>query len=106
MTGGIAAMAQITALLGTLARPRRDNVSHDGITPTGRDDGAHNRLSWRHYFISRSEPGPPDNGDWLGRPRLVQGRSGASVIVAAAPVARWAQSRPPLERAVAAYRAR
>ena len=34
---------------------------------------------------------------------LVQGRSGASVIVAAAPVARWAQSRPLLLRAVAAY---
>jgi hypothetical protein len=37
---------------------------------------------------------------------LVQGRSGASVIVAAAPAARWAQSRPLLERAVAAYRVR
>jgi hypothetical protein len=37
---------------------------------------------------------------------LVQGRAGASVIVAAAPAARWAQSRPLLERAVAAYRVR
>lgn len=37
---------------------------------------------------------------------LVQGRSGASVIVAAALAARWAQSRPLLEQAVAAYRVR
>jgi hypothetical protein len=37
---------------------------------------------------------------------LVQGRSGASVIVATAPAARWAQSRPLLEQAVAAYRVR
>ena len=37
---------------------------------------------------------------------LVHGRSGASVIVAAAPAARWAQSRPLLLRAVAAYRVR
>ncbi len=37
---------------------------------------------------------------------LVQGRSGASVVVAAAPAARWAQSWPLLERAVAAYRVR
>jgi len=37
---------------------------------------------------------------------LVRGRSGASVIVAAAPAARWAQSRPLLLRAVAAYRVR
>jgi len=35
---------------------------------------------------------------------LVQGRHGASVIVAAAPAARWIQARPLLERAVAAYR--
>jgi len=37
---------------------------------------------------------------------LVQGRSSASVIVAVAPAARWAQSRPLLQRAVAAYRVR
>jgi hypothetical protein len=37
---------------------------------------------------------------------LVHGRSGASVIVATAPAARWAQSRPLLQRAVAAYRVR
>lgn len=37
---------------------------------------------------------------------LVQGRTGASVIVATAPAVRWAQSRPLLERAVAAYRVR
>jgi hypothetical protein len=34
---------------------------------------------------------------------LVQGRTGASVIVAAAPAARWARARPLLLRAVAAY---
>jgi hypothetical protein len=34
---------------------------------------------------------------------LVQGRTSASVIVAAAPAARWAQARPLLLRAVAAY---
>jgi hypothetical protein len=34
---------------------------------------------------------------------LVQGRTSASVIVAAAPAARWAQARPLLIRAVAAY---
>jgi hypothetical protein len=34
---------------------------------------------------------------------LVQGRTGASVIVAAAPAARWARARPLLFRAVAAY---
>jgi hypothetical protein len=34
---------------------------------------------------------------------LVQGRTSASVIVAAAPAARWAQARPLLSRAVAAY---
>ena len=34
---------------------------------------------------------------------LVQGRNGASVIVAAAPAAMWAQARPLLFRAVAAY---
>ena len=34
---------------------------------------------------------------------LVQGRTSASVIVAAAPAARWAQARPLLFRAVAAY---
>ena len=34
---------------------------------------------------------------------LVKGRSGASVIVAAAPAARWARARPLLELAVAAY---
>ena len=33
----------------------------------------------------------------------VQGRSGASVVVAAAPAAQWAASSPLLERAVAAY---
>jgi len=37
---------------------------------------------------------------------LVQGRAGASVIVAAAPAARWAQSQSLLLRAVAAYRVR
>ncbi len=37
---------------------------------------------------------------------LVKGRAGASVIVAAAPAARWAWARPVLERAVAAYRVR
>jgi hypothetical protein len=37
---------------------------------------------------------------------LVQGRHGASVIVAAAPAARWASARPLLERAAAAYRVR
>jgi hypothetical protein len=34
---------------------------------------------------------------------LVQGRTSASVIVAAAPAARWARARPLLFRAVAAY---
>jgi hypothetical protein len=34
---------------------------------------------------------------------LVQGRTGASVIVAAAPAATWAQARPLLFRAVTAY---
>jgi hypothetical protein len=34
---------------------------------------------------------------------LVQGRTSASVIVAAAPAAIWAQARPLLLRAVAAY---
>ena len=34
---------------------------------------------------------------------LVQGRTSVSVIVAAAPAARWAQARPLLFRAVAAY---
>jgi hypothetical protein len=34
---------------------------------------------------------------------LVQGRNGASVIVATAPAAMWAQARPLLFRAVAAY---
>jgi hypothetical protein len=34
---------------------------------------------------------------------LVQGRTSASVIVAAAPAAMWAQARPLLLRAVAAY---
>jgi hypothetical protein len=34
---------------------------------------------------------------------LVQGRTSATVIVAAAPAARWAQARPRLFRAVAAY---
>jgi hypothetical protein len=37
---------------------------------------------------------------------LVQGRTGASVIVAAAPAAAWAHSRPLLFRAVAAYQVR
>jgi hypothetical protein len=37
---------------------------------------------------------------------LVQGRSGASVIVAAAPAAEWTQAAPLLEQAVAAYRVR
>jgi hypothetical protein len=37
---------------------------------------------------------------------LVQGRSGASVIVAAAPAARWHRAWPVLERAVAAYTVR
>jgi hypothetical protein len=37
---------------------------------------------------------------------LVQGRTSASVIVAAAPAARWAQARPVLLRAVAAYQVR
>jgi hypothetical protein len=37
---------------------------------------------------------------------LVQGRSGASVIVAAAPAAQWTQAAPVLEQAVAAYRVR
>jgi hypothetical protein len=37
---------------------------------------------------------------------LVRGRTGASVIVAAAPTARWAQARPLLLRAVAAYQVR
>ncbi|MGH3200168.1 MAG: hypothetical protein ACRDNT_30580, partial [Streptosporangiaceae bacterium] len=37
---------------------------------------------------------------------LVQGRAGASVIVAAAPAALWARALPTLERAVAAYRVR
>ncbi len=37
---------------------------------------------------------------------LVQGRTGASVIVAAAPAAQWAQAGPLLERAVAAYQVR
>jgi hypothetical protein len=34
---------------------------------------------------------------------LVQGRTSASVIVAAAPSATWAQARPLLSQAVAAY---
>jgi hypothetical protein len=34
---------------------------------------------------------------------LVQGRTSASVIVAAAPAAAWARARPLLLRAVAAY---
>ena len=34
---------------------------------------------------------------------LVQGRTSTSVIVAAAPAAMWAQARPVLFRAVAAY---
>jgi hypothetical protein len=37
---------------------------------------------------------------------LVQGRTSASVIVGAAPAATWAQARPLLLRAVAAYRVR
>jgi hypothetical protein len=37
---------------------------------------------------------------------LVQGHAGASVIVAAAPVARWSQARGLLEQAVAAYSVR
>ncbi|MGH3198507.1 MAG: hypothetical protein ACRDNT_21910 [Streptosporangiaceae bacterium] len=37
---------------------------------------------------------------------LVQGRTGASVIVAAAPAAQWAQAGPLLEQAVAAYQVR
>ena len=37
---------------------------------------------------------------------LVQGRTGASVIVAAAPAARWAQARPLLFQTVAAYQVR
>ncbi|MGH3305336.1 MAG: hypothetical protein ACRDOK_27460 [Streptosporangiaceae bacterium] len=37
---------------------------------------------------------------------LVQGRIGASVIIAAAPAAQWAQAGPLLERAVAAYQVR
>jgi hypothetical protein len=37
---------------------------------------------------------------------LVQGHSGASVIVAAAPAAQWTQAAPVLEQAVAAYRVR
>ena len=37
---------------------------------------------------------------------LVQGPSGASVIVAAAPAAQWTQAAPALEQAVAAYRVR
>ena len=37
---------------------------------------------------------------------LVQGRSGASVIVAAAPAAQWTQAAPLLEQAVAAYQVR
>jgi hypothetical protein len=37
---------------------------------------------------------------------LVQGRTGASVIVAAAPAAQWAQARPLLFQAVAAYQVR
>ena len=37
---------------------------------------------------------------------LVQGRSSASVIVAAAPAGRWARARPVLLRAVAAYQVR
>ena len=36
----------------------------------------------------------------------VQGKSGGSVVVAAAPAARWAASAPLLERAVAAYQVR
>ena len=37
---------------------------------------------------------------------LVQGRSSASVIVAAAPAAQWSRAGPLLERAVAAYQVR
>jgi hypothetical protein len=37
---------------------------------------------------------------------LARGRGGASVVVGAAPAARWAWARPLLERAVAAYRLR
>ncbi len=37
---------------------------------------------------------------------LVQGQAGASVVVGAAPASQWAQARPVLERAVAAYRVR
>jgi len=37
---------------------------------------------------------------------LVKGRTGASVIVAAAPTARWSLAEPLLERAVSAYRVR
>ena len=37
---------------------------------------------------------------------LVQGRTSASVIVAATPAATWAQASPPLLRAVAAYQVR
>jgi hypothetical protein len=37
---------------------------------------------------------------------LVQGQTAASVVVGAAPASRWAQARPVLERAVAAYRVR
>ena len=37
---------------------------------------------------------------------LVQGRTGASVIVAAAPTAQWTQAAPLLEQAVAAYEVR
>ncbi len=37
---------------------------------------------------------------------LVRGKAGASVVVAAAPAARWARSAPLLERAVAAYQVR
>jgi hypothetical protein len=34
---------------------------------------------------------------------LAQGRTGASVVVAAAPASQWAKARPLLEQAVAAY---
>ena len=37
---------------------------------------------------------------------LVKGRTGASVIVAAAPTPRWSLAEPLLERAVSAYRVR
>ena len=37
---------------------------------------------------------------------LVRGRSGATVIVAAAPISRWASAQPMLDRAVSAYLAR